>query len=494
MSELAKWRDWLHQYEAAPVPGPLQGWTVTIDEVGVVVELEQGRVRVSVPLMQGLQGLTIVAKADALYTKKRVFTGDAELDDAVVMHVPIIAVYAAFDADGRKDILHLVALGMTASGGMLRWSPQQVSVVAPVVESMVALAKRLAQADASSRVAIARIIELDPNPSVRATYERAFGYAPDIRDARALLASEATTDDDVRLQVLASQVSNPGLSHEVRNAALQAILKEFPLAKVEPLVMVMPRGTRSHYLLAYERLAAATTIDDKRRVARMALHFAYGVSLGASEIKALARALVPLGLPQAIDFFLACIARLDGGVVDLGFEGLMILDDHTDAILGRISDGLQRRMARAVTGLAWGKPERVGAMFHRLYERYAATDGELHTSFLSTMAAAHRHLRETGYAPHPMRALHLALARELLGGRSNVTPVAACDLLAEVGEISDIAALTPLTEGFFRSVMVKEAARNAIALIMERENVRAETGALALSEGNVGGLSEAEPP
>lgn len=491
--ELEAWRKWLHQYDAAPVPGPLHGWTVTIDGVGVVVELDRGQVRASVPLMPGLEGLAIVAKEQALYTKKRVFTGDAELDDGVVMHVPLIAAYAAFDAEGRKDIQRLVGLGVTASGGMLRWSPGQVVAIGPVIASMVALATRLAQSEASSRVAIARIIERDPNPSVRSTYERAFGHAPDIRDARALLVSEGTSDDDVRLQVLALQVGDPGLSHAVRNAALETVLAEFPLAKVEPLVMVMPRGTRSHYLLAYERLAAATTIDDKRRLARMALHFAHGVSLGASEIKALARALVPLGVPQAIDFFLACIARLDGGVVDLGFEGLMILDAQADAILARISEPLQRRMARAVTGLAWGKPERVGALFHRLYERYAATDGELHTSFLSTMASAHRTLREAGRAPHPMRAQHLALARELLGGRSNMTPMAACDLLAEVGEISDLATLSPMTEGFFRSTVIKEAARSAIAKIMERENVRAETGALALSDANVGGLSEAEP-
>ncbi len=495
--ELEPWRQWLNRYDAAPVPGPLQAWTVTIDEVGVVLELEPpSRVRVSVPLMADLAALSIVAKEQALYTKKRVFTGDASLDDAVVIHVPHIAVYGAFDAATRAGLRHLVALGVTASGGMLRWAPDEEHPdIASVVVGMVEVARRLALPEHEARMAIAHIIERDPNPSVRATYERAFGSAPDIRDARAALVTESATDDQVRLQLLAQQVSDPRLSAATREAALKAVLDDFPFARIEPFVLQMPRGVRSFVLAVLRRLERETDLEAKRSGGRMALHLAHGASLGASEIKAMAGVLAPLALPQALDFFLACIERLDGGVVQHGFEGLLLLDDHVDVVSSRVPATLQLRMARALPGLAWGKPERVNAIYDRFYTRHGMSDAELQLSYLNTMAAAHRWLRETGGPPHAYRGQHLGLARSLLGGqREVITVAAACDLLAEVGEVADIAQLNPMTEGFFRSSIVKEAARNAIALIMKRENVRAETGALALSEGNVGGLSEPESP
>jgi len=158
-------------------------------------------------------------------------------EDPVVMHVPELGLYGAFDASTRRLIRTLVGNGMSASGGALRLETWATAVlvddlVAETVEGMVTLAVQLCQTPAERDDGIAEIIDGDPNHVVRKTCEQAFGAATDIRDARVLLqVRRQASGSGNRKSVLSEQAVDIRLGLTVRQEAYERLLNELPLAE-----------------------------------------------------------------------------------------------------------------------------------------------------------------------------------------------------------------------------------------------------------------------
>lgn len=278
--ELAPWRAWVHARDARMVVGERSAWSVEV-EPGLRVALEvvpEGRgvasVRVTVPLPESLAGLSMVGVEHAIYKRGRAFTGDARFDDQVVMHVPSAALFGALDAGTRWLIGGLVERGVIAAGGALRLEPWASSMlppdaVGPCIAEMIDLARALAIDPQAAREGIAMILETDPNPAVRDTYERAFGAAPDIRDARAEV-KRRLADDTERYGLLAQQVRDPSLGLIVRRDACLKLVHEFALTRCEEVIVGLPpklaEGLVEHVLMAIRH---ATDPAEARAGARL---------------------------------------------------------------------------------------------------------------------------------------------------------------------------------------------------------------------------------
>src|SRR5690606_15289658 len=124
-----------------------------------------------------------------------------------------------------------------------------------------------------------------------------------------------------------------------------------------------------------------------------------------------------------------------------------------------------------------------------LFAAVMSSEDDLARRYLVALAIAARGLDEAarrerrGWAPIARRA------RAFVASEVSDVVAAAVELLGEIGEVTDLPLLNPLTEGFFRAGRIKDAARAAVARIKVRAQVRDEHGALSLAQGEAGDLS-----
>lgn len=502
---LDPWRRWLWSHAARLVPGPTQAWSVVVREVQVVLEIvpETARTahpRLSIALPDTFAGLSIVSAEHALYKKQRVYTGDAELDDAVVMHVPDLGLYGAFDAPTRRLVGTLVGRGVTASGGTLRlepWASRSLAAdeVADTIEGMIALALELIAARDARAFGIAEILENDPNAAVRETYERAFAAAADVRDARAKLRAQGLVTDGSgdRFALLAGQSSDVGLSLSVRVMAFERLFEEFALARVEPLVGKVPAKIGEALVpLVLARAAAEQDPDSLRTCAKILVRLVrMWSSIPVSTALEIAMLVAPMDEAEALDFLATCASRNDDRLATVAQQGLLRMTSvGARELLKRLHPETRARLEDNAPNLAWAAPELVAPVFLVLLQELGDERPKLAKSYLETMAHA---LERMKHNLEPLTATgrerHAAAVRRFLEADDVELVVITMSLLGEVGDLGDLARLSPLTEGFFRSSRIKDAAKAALGTIRQREAIREETGALALSEHDEGGLA-----
>lgn len=528
-ASLEPWRAFLHRFDAAIVPGPRPAWQVAVRGIEVTVELapdgvHAAPVRVSMALPLRMRALSIVGRERALYTKGRLFTGDAELDDAVVVHAPDNSLYGIFDYGGRELVAGLVAAGVHASGGALVLEPWAASAlegaqIAATLEAMTSLALMLSQPPDELLAGIARIVEGDPNPAVRATYEHGFGGAADVRDARAKLRVEGQGfGTSERLELLASQAKDSALGIAVRREAYERMLIEFRLERVTGRFDEVPSALRA--VLVPRVLARMKEHADEVRAqrathpetdangtppvvprplaesqadriagARILLALARGERFDGPVAREVVAALSPLALPEGLPFLASCAGRGVGGeesLGDLAIAALFVLDVDVDAILAELGhDVVRARVLDRAPQALWHHPRALGPRYLELLGR---AHPQARSRYLESLALAHAHWRTSG-RPHPERAAHRERALAWLDSEEAEIQAAALSVLAELGEVPDLPRIGTYTSGFFRPGKVKDAARRALDEIRERLNVPEDAGGLSLAEPSGGGLS-----
>lgn len=503
---LEPWRHWLNRYTAKPLPGPMQAWSVTVREVEVVLEVVPeaptlAQVRVVVPLPGELAALSIVSAAHSLQKKQRVYTGDAELDDAVVMHVPDLGLYGAFDAATRRLITVMVERGLVAAGGALRLEPWATArladdLVDETVEGMITLALELRMTPDERREGIAAIIESDPLDAVRTTYDQAFAAAADIRDARAKLRAQmqAGFGTGDRLELLAHQAGDKGLGLAVRQNALEQLLIEFRLTRIEACFTRVPaklgEAIVPRVLLRLEHLEEP---EERRAGARILTRLVRGwASVPVSTAIEIAKVVAPLGEPEALDFLGACASRMTESLAALGWRGLLAMSEVPAAdVLKWLSPEAYMRLEDNAPYIGW-ELVTIGPVYLELLRRLDGDRPKLTASYLETLAHVVRKRREGGVeVARDVCQRGAELARGFLDEGDVEVVAMTIGALGEVGAVTDLARLAPLAEGFFRSGRIKDAAREALRSIREREAVRAQSGALTLADDAGGGLSVA---
>lgn len=506
---LGPWRRWLAQHDAWPVPGIPQAWAADVRGVEVVLEvvpeaLDRAGVRVVVPLPADLDGLSIVSVTHALDTRKRSLTGDALFDRAVVMHLPDARLFGALDRGTRDRIRTLVGRGGAALGRALRLEPWATSwigaeafgsdadrdrYVANAIDDMVALAIALRVDPASARQGLARILEHETDASVRETYERMFGLAAEVRDARARLQASGMGDtagaSQARLGLLTTQARDGSLGAAVRQEALVRLLAEFALSRIGEAFVDIPSAIGEVLVprvIAHAR--AAREIAERRAGARILTRLVRRWPMLPVEVAAsILEVSAPSGEPELLPLCVRCLGLGLDALVAPSVLCLLRMQRPAEDILLALPDELVARVMRAAPGCALTEPEAVGALFLALFGRVRDEDSELVARYLQAIGSAQRHQR-------PDRAQYAALLRPYLASPHAPVQLAAIDALAQAGEVGDLGRLAPFTEGMFRSVRIKAAARRAVATIRERARERAEVGALALSDGLEGGLAE----
>ena len=427
---LEPWRRWLWTHTVRPMPGPTQAWSVMVREVKVVLEVvaetpRLAHVRALVALPESLAGLTIVSAEHALYKKQRVYTGDAQLDDAVVIHVPDLGAYGAFDAPTRRLIGTLVAHGMTAGGGSLRlepWASRALDAdeADDVIEGMIALVLELTTARAAGAFGIAEILENDPNLAVRETYERAFAGVADVRDARAKLHAQGQVTDGRgdRFALLAGQSSDASLSLGVRLMAFEHLFKEFELARVEPLVGKIPAKLGEGLVpLVLSQLACEQEPEVHRTGARILVRLVRTwTSVPVTTALEIAKLVAPLDEAEALDFLATCAGRTSDQIAALAQQGLLRMTTVAPRdVLKRLLPETRTRLEENAPNLAWAATELVAPVFLELLRGLDSANPKLAKCYLETIARAHeKRERDHNELSATERERHAAAVRRFL--------------------------------------------------------------------------------
>ena len=200
--------------------------------------------------------------------------------------------------------------------------------------------------------------------------------------------------------------------------------------------------------------------------------------------------MAPLGEEHALEFLIDSSRRVSRDLATLGFAGLLHMRVVApETIITRLGDEGVERLSMAAPSLALDSPNVIGPLFLELLN-WSRDHPKALASLIDAIARAHRTLGDDDGTPFGPQicAQHAASVREVDQSNSEVQ-LAVIKVFAEVGAIGDLVTLSPLTEGFFRSGVIKDAAREAMRRIKERQGVRDETGALALSEQTIGGLA-----
>ena len=499
---LEPWRRWLGAREARLKAGPLQAWAVEVRGVEVVLEVVPDRdgvsVRVLVPLGGVPKELSIVPAAHALHKKRRAYTGDRELDELVVMHLPGPALYGAFNGLTRDVVRRLCGRGVVAAGGALRLEPWAAAAIATgpptevdaliedTIDEMAVLAMALRLTPEQARLGIAQILERDANHAVRHTYERMFRGAADVRDARARWRAgwKAEASVEERLALLTAQARDASLGLDVRQEAYQRLLLELPLVRIEHVFGDVPqRLGEALFPKLIAQVRAEEDSDESRAGARILVRLVQRWKPLPYDIAAeVAKVAAPHGEPEALAFFVRCLGLVGGNVLSLGSVGLLRLSLPPEQVLAAIAPDEVARLVRAAPDVGLYAPEAVGPLFVALLVRVPADEPALLARYFDTLARAHRKARGD-------REQHAACVRPYLDSDHQPLQVAALEALTTLGDVSDLVRVTPLTEGLFRAGRIKEAARRAVAGIRARERIRDESGALTLTEGADGGLA-----
>ncbi|TNF37907.1 MAG: hypothetical protein EP329_01860, partial [Deltaproteobacteria bacterium] len=190
--------------------------------------------------------LVVVPVALALSREGRFLTGDLDLDRVVVIQGDPPDVAAPWNEATRAKARHLVGeLGLVVSGSGARLGPfgtQRITREGKVVETLRGLLELVSSMETRDDVAeaIEAIAADDPSPSVRLMFERVLaesaptGALGEARAREMIHTLEAGAEEAFQTLMRAAKESP---SSQIREDAMVKLLKSYPVARVESLLL-----------------------------------------------------------------------------------------------------------------------------------------------------------------------------------------------------------------------------------------------------------------
>jgi|GEM_PF-3105009 len=190
--------------------------------------------------------LVVLPVALSLSREGRFLTGDLELDRAVIVQGDRPDVAAPWSAETRAAARRLVGeLGLVVAGSTARLGPfgtQTATRSGQVVETLRAMVELVTDLDVRGDIAeaIEGIAASDPSPSVRLMYERLLAEAAPtgaLGEARAreMIHTLEPGSEDAFETLMRAATESP--SSQIREDAQIKLLKSFPVARVENLLL-----------------------------------------------------------------------------------------------------------------------------------------------------------------------------------------------------------------------------------------------------------------
>lgn len=413
------------------------------------------RVIVSVVVRSASLGdrLAVLPLALALSRDGRLLTGDLELDRAVVVQGDLPDVAAPWDADTRATARRLVGeLGLIIAGSTARLGPfgtQRATREGKVLETLrevLDLVGALATRDDVAE-AIEAIAADDPSPSVRLMYERVLAEAAptgSLGEARAremIHTLDAGAEEAFETLMRAARESP---SSQIREDALVKLIKSYPVARVESLLLT----TEDSLGVRVRDALIAAMHRDKPPVSPVALlRLMARTPMGPTGLQAAAEALGATEDPAAAARLAALCQHKEDSVSLTAVISLLRLRVAPDAALKWIEGaGRPELFDRVPELVATLRPKNGGPILLALLAR--SKDGPA-----ARRVAIAQALKRIGFAParEALEALVgdedaavAAAAREALATWEPTTP--GTTVAAQLPEITNVTA-TARTDG-----------------------------------------------
>jgi len=489
-------------------------WQVTVDGATLTIEVvpswkEEGDLRVSVPFAQTGSRMHLVRPAHALSEEGRILTGDAALDQRVLLFGDPVSALAVLGANTRRLLIELLDLGLSFGPGRLVLEPWATTML--VGDEITHALKKMAQLSAALALperaqSFARIAALavgDPDPEVRRTLAALAAEHPEIRTADAYrLARHSKVADDATFTALATLVRDASTPQRRWREAWQRLLALFPVGRVSSLFGSVDAATVDFLVgQLVGRAARADAPDDAGRpggaeppsgVAAIAaaIHILlekHG-TLDASGTIGVAQVFRKARFTRGVPWLVRALHRLDSKEAKrAALEALLVMPVPAADIVGKlVGDGRAFAIDEAPNAIeTLERP--IGPLYIALFTASQTSAGASTEVHRDTVL---RYLDSFAALADPLVA---DLVVPLVTASDDAVRVAALRTLGAIGELRHIELIAPQSRGFFRASELKQAAAAAMEAIRERHLPDAERGALALAEDGGGlALSEGE--
>lgn len=487
MQSIARWKPILTRYglDLGPTPG---SWSAPAEGVELTLSLRADgpssvAIDVAIPLAASWSTLS-VASPHHDFAEARLLTGDPVCDEAVLVRCDDPSVLGVFDADGRVEVADLVAQGVLIQGGVLRiddWATRALAAqsLAPLIERALTLARTLGMPAERRIRRLIEVAETDLVPEVRTRFS-ALRNHPALREAFARQVAIRSQADDGSFDTLRAQVLDPTLSLEVRAGTLGRLIEVFSLERLAP---TLERLAPALLCARIDRLRPAMrrSAEDREVAVRLLSTLAADTAILPHQHIAVANALGDSGHPLAARPLGALATHRDRQVRIAALEALVALPIPGEAQFAALSTFHIPQLVAPILEIGRRKSPLGAPLVAACMPNLDPRNNVLQVGALNILGAS----ANERVAPAIIPFLESAFED---------VQVAAIEALGEVGALSEVARLTPLTEGFFRAGAIKSAAKAAVAALRERHRAQSLPGAVSLAADPTGALSVVPPP
>lgn len=483
MGALGEWREAL---EAARWDG--QRYAIVVDGVAVYVRvrstsMDLGELEVRVPLPDGWTGLSITRPAHAF--GQRFKTGDELFDAAAWVAHGATTELAWMSAHGRSMVADVLERGAFVAGGEVvlpEWATDRLAQdgVGATLSALARVCQLLRAASDKPLERLARIAATDPVDAVRQRLQTLAEADPVLKSAiaRELVAAADDMSDETFEQLVALVTITGTHAQKAKRPAWSKLVHLFPVERLRPVFDAAPKGD-TELILGHVVRRADEVPEAERgawREALLALCAKKKLEPSAGILCALA-----FGRWKTVEAVPWLVAQLErDGLNELlraVVKALLAMPVPARAILDRLTPARLVWLSAAAPGVVTADSE-LGPLFFGLLERLA--DGGVDEQAASAVDYV-RTLTMRG------DAAVVPFAESFLDSEDEALLVASLDALGALGGLAHLPLVVPLSKGFFRSGVVKQAAVQASASIRERSP--ASEGGLSLSAGEGGALS-----
>jgi len=343
--------------------------------------------------------LIVAPVALALSREGRFLTGDLELDRAVLVQGDRPDVAAPWDAETRASARRLVGeLGLVVAGSAARLAPFGTATVtaagkvAETVRAVLELVGRLATRDDVAE-AIEAIASDDPSQAVRGMYQRVLADAAPtgaLGEARAreMIHTLDAGAEEAFETLMRAATESP--SSQIREDAMLKLLVNYPVARVEPLLLTTEDslGVRVRDALIAAIHRAGPPVSPVALLRLMAR-----TPMGPSGLRAAAEALGVAEDPASAARLAALCQHKEEQVSVTALTSLVRLRLTPDATLGWIEGSGRPELIDRVPGLVVAtRPAQGGPLLLALLGRWAEAPA-------ARRVAVIRALGRIGFAP-----------------------------------------------------------------------------------------------
>lgn len=484
-------------------------WQVTVDGATLAIEVvpswrEEGDLRVSVPFAEEGSRMHLVRPAHALSEEGRILTGDAALDQRVLLFGEPVSVLAVLGANTRRLLIELLDLGLSFSPGRLVLEPWATSMLAGdaighALKKMAHLSHALAPPEgAQSFARIAALAVGDPDPEVRRTLAALAAEHPEIRTADAYrLVRHATVADDATFAALATLVRDTSTPQRRWREAWQRLLALFPVGRVSSLFGWVDEATFDFLIgqLVGRAARAAAPVDAGRpggaeppagvEAIAAAIHLLLEKHgpLDASGTIGVAQVFRKARFTKGVPWLVRALHRANSKeAMRAALEALLVMPVPAADIVDKLlADGRAFAIDEA-PNVVESLERPIGALYFALFTASQAGAGASTAAHRDTVL---RYLDSFVALEDPSVA---DLVVPLVTAPDDAVRLMALRTLGAIGELRHLELIAPHSRGFFRASELKQAAAAAMEAIRARHLPNAERGALALAEDG-GGLA-----